>query len=213
MSRSDYYQALKQRAREVRSEYGLKTPRVLKSDLRRIYKTQEIKIDWWPPKGISGGFKNLRGAYMHDEHGTTVTINRNLPDEPAIFTMGHELKHHLTDKMAVLYCDLSNQNEVIEIGAEIFAAELIFPDEEFADALTQMGVVKLKCSAKDLVCFKHETRTTLSYQAIIKKAEFLGFVLYDQFRGIQFKKLEEQLYGEPVYKRILRYRQQRATWR
>jgi len=76
-------------AREVRQQYGLIAPRVLKSDMRRIYKDQSIRIDLWPHV-----FKQIRGAYFDDECGPTVMLRAALPQDPMIFTMGHELKHH-----------------------------------------------------------------------------------------------------------------------
>lgn len=56
----------------------------------------------------------------------------NLPLDPHVFTMAHELKHFLRDRqLGISYCDQSNINRSIEIGAEIFAEELIFPDQYF----------------------------------------------------------------------------------
>src|ERR1035438_9542207 len=101
-------------AGQVRSQYGRQTPRVLKSDLRRIYKDQGIHIDLWPYK-----LRKLRGAYFNDAQGASVMLARGLPDDPIIFTMGHELKHHLVDRESlVALCDPSNQSAEIEIGAE-----------------------------------------------------------------------------------------------
>jgi len=59
MLRSQYYEALKNLARETRAEYGIASVRVLRSDLRRIYSDQGIRIDLWDHK-----LKNLRGAYL-----------------------------------------------------------------------------------------------------------------------------------------------------
>src|SRR5690348_3498925 len=123
MLRTQYYNQLKALAREIRSRYDLTTPRVLRSDLRRIYRDQGVAIDLWPHK-----LRNLRGAYIHDEHGASVMLAKGLPEDPMVFTMAHELKHHLTDSdLSLSYCDLSNEREPIEIGAEVFAAELIYP--------------------------------------------------------------------------------------
>jgi Zn-dependent peptidase ImmA (M78 family) len=202
MNRFAYYQEMKALARQVRSDHGLTTPRVLRSDLRRIYKHYGIRIDLWPHR-----FNRLRGAYFFDDLGATVMLVRGLPPDPTVFTMGHELKHHLADREAGLtYCDASNENEPIEIGAEIFAAELIFPEQDFIDWLSQMGVAKGSCSAEALVRLKHETKTTLSYAGIAKRAEFLGFATPGSLAKVQWKKLEERLFGEPLYKQLLRRR-------
>jgi Zn-dependent peptidase ImmA (M78 family) len=104
MSRSQYYEALKELARDTRAQYGIASPRVLRSDLRRVYRDQGIHIDLWDHK-----FKKLRGAYFNDELGPTVMLSKGLPEDPMVFTMAHELKHHLADsELAVSYCDYSN---------------------------------------------------------------------------------------------------------
>ena len=57
MNRQAYFEDLKRLAREVRAENGLRSPRVLASDLRRIYDRHGIVIDSWPYR-----LRNLRGA-------------------------------------------------------------------------------------------------------------------------------------------------------
>jgi Zn-dependent peptidase ImmA (M78 family) len=189
-------------AREVRAAHGLISPRVLLTDLRRIYGAHGIHIDLWTHK-----LKRLRGAYFCDELGPSVMINGNLPQEPKIFTMAHELKHHLCDQgLNISYCDSSNVREPIEIGAEIFAAELIFPETDFKDCLTRMGVGLQECTPEVLIRLKRETNTTLSYSGLAKRAIFMGYATEGSFAQVKWKKLEEKIYGEPVYKRILRYR-------
>jgi Zn-dependent peptidase ImmA (M78 family) len=190
-------------AQQVRLEHHLRSPRVLKSDLRRLYRVYGIKIDLWPHK-----FKALRGAYFDDDLGPTVVLARQLPAEPMIFTMAHELKHHLVDRgLSLSYCDPSNAREPIEIGAEIFAAELIFPQRDFVEYLRQMGIGPRQCTPEVIVRLKHETQTTLSYAGLAKRAEFLNFAAAGSLAKVPWKKLEEQLYGEPVYKRLLRSRE------
>lgn len=200
MDRYAYYEQLKAQARQVRQQYGLQTPRVLRSDLRRIYKDQGIRLDLWPHK-----LKNLRGAYFYDDLGATIMIARHLPPEPRIFTMAHELKHHLVDReLGISYCDVSNEREPIEIGAEIFAAELIFPDQDFKNYLLQLGVRPGNCTAENLVHLKHETQTTMSYSGLVKKATFLGFAPQGAFTAVKWRSLEAQIYGPPIYKRFRR---------
>lgn len=202
MSRFAYYEEMKTLARWVRQEQQLRTFRILRSDLRRMYRAYGIKIDLWPYR-----FKSLRGAYFDDDLGPTVLLARHLPPEPMIFTMAHELKHHLVDRdLALSYCDVSNAREPVEIGAEIFAAELIFPEQEFVDYLKQMGVGRQRCTPEVLVHLKRETQTTLSYAGLAKRAEQLAFAPFGSLAGIKWKKLEEQIYGEPIYKQLLRAR-------
>jgi len=186
-------------ALETRAKYALTSPRVLKSDMRRIYKDQGIHIDLWPYK-----LKKLRGAYFNDEGGPSVMLAKGLPDDPMIFTMGHELKHHLVDRDSVVaLCDPSNQKEEIEIGAEIFAAELIYPESMFCDDLARLGASLGRCTPQQIVTLKRETQTTLSYQGLAKRAEFLGYCEAGSLKKVAWKKLEESIYGMPLYKRLI----------
>lgn len=214
MNRSDYYRQLMELAREQRTLMGLNGARVLKSDLRKLFKQHGVQVDLWPMPGMASqkALKNLRGAYMdHPESGPCVMISRDIPDEPQIFTMAHELKHHLTDKeLITAFCHEANVSDVLEIGAEVFAAELIYPQQLFADNLTDIGVERGSCTAQDIVKLKRETQTTLSYAGLEKRAEFLGFAPSGSLKGVKWKKLEESIYGEPVYKRVNRFRQQRS---
>lgn len=202
MNRSDYYTQMKKLARETREKYGLNSPRVLKSDMRKIYSDQGIRIDLWPYK-----LRQLRGAYFNDELGPTVMLVKGLPDDPTIFTMGHELKHHLVDRdLPVACCSDRNANQHIEIGAEIFAAELIYPEADFIADLSAKGVAKGGCKPEDIVRLKRETATTLSYAGLAKRATFLQFCEPGSLDKISWKKLEEQLFGEPFYKALHRRR-------
>src|ERR1700689_533509 len=151
MSRSAYYSQLKELARSTRARFGLTTPRVLRSDLRRIYRAEGIRIDLWPYK-----LKKLRGAYIKDDLGPSVMLAKGLPEDPMVFTMGHELKHHLVDSGSSLsFCDACNQSDPIEIGAEIFAAELIYPDDDFRADLEKMNIAARQCTPEVLVRLKH----------------------------------------------------------
>lgn len=202
MNTSDYYEELKLLARRVRAQHGLTSPRVLRSDLRRIYKHYGIKIDLWPYP-----LKSLRGAIMNDGLGVSVMLKKGLPEDPMVFTMGHELKHFLTDgKLTYAYCDAANITKPIEVGAEIFAAELIFPEQDFIDYMNEHGIGRGCCTPEMIVRLKRETRTTLSYQGLVLRANFFHFAEPGALDRIQWKKLEEEIYGEPPYKRILRAR-------
>lgn len=209
MSRKKYYEQLKERARQVRDEFGLVTPKVGRSDLRKIFKQHSITVDLWPPKNISSPatLKRLRGAFFNDEFGPTIMVSRDLPNEPAIFTMAHEFKHYLFDReLGEVLCSENNQHEEIEIGAEIFAAELIFPDQDFVRCMTEMGILRGQCTPETLVRLKRHYQATLSYASLVKKATFLEFAVHEVFKGVRWKKLEEKIFGEPIYKQIQRSR-------
>lgn len=206
MNRTAYYDGLRRLAHETRAQFGLETCAVQLSDMRRIYGDLGIRIDLWAPK-----LRNLRGAYFNDDLGASVLIAKSLPREPRIFTMCHELKHHLVDRdLAVVYCDRSNELEPIEIGAEVFAAEVMYPEALFVHDMGALGVARGKCVPGDLVGLKRTTKTTLSYAGLRKRAEWLGFASASALEGVQWKKLEEQMFGEPAYKRVQRLRKARA---
>jgi hypothetical protein len=101
-----------------------------------------------------------------------------------------------------------NVNEHIEIGAEVFAAEFIFPEQDFLDALAAVGVTFGACSPEAIVRLKRSTRTTLSYAGLAKRAVFFGLARVGSLDGIQWKRLEETIFGEPLYKKLLRRRSQ-----
>lgn len=198
MSVNLYYEDLKRLAREVRAQNGLTSPKVLRRDLRRIYAKYGIGIDLWPYK-----LRNLRGAFFNDDLGPTVMLAKGLPPDPMVFTMAHELKHFLKDRdLQISYCDQSNENILIERGAEIFASEFLFPDADLISCLEARGILRGQCTASDLVRLKCETKTTLSYAGLAIKTEQLQFASNGSLTGFKgWKKLEEELYGIPFYKK------------
>lgn len=196
MKQQDYYEDLKQLARQVRAEFGLKSPRVVESDLRRIYEKNGIMIDDWPYR-----LRNLRGAFICDHLGATVMLASGLPQDPKVFTMAHELKHFYRDRhLGISYCDQSNLGKTLEIGAEIFAAELLFPDKDFMAQMRSMRIGTHQCLPKTLVCLKQKTRTTLSYAGLAIKAERLGYAPPQSLTKIKGWRKFEEIYGERARK-------------
>lgn len=197
MNSQNYYEDLKLLARQVRAEHGLLSPRVLPSDLMRIYAKHGISVDEWPYR-----FRHLRGAFINDHLGTTVMIAKGLPQDPMVFTMAHELKHFFRDRdLGISYCDQSNLNKSLEIGAEIFAAEMIFPDRDFAALMNSMGVRRDGCLPKTLIRLKRQTGTTLSYAGLAIKAERLGFAPAHSLTTIKTWRRLEAVYTAPVERR------------
>ena len=191
MNTQSYYEDLKALARQVRAEHGLSSPRVLPSDLMRIYARYGIELDEWPYR-----FRNLRGAFIDDHLGTTVMIAKGLPQDPMVFTMAHELKHFFRDRdLGISYCDQSNLNRSLEVGAEIFAAELLFPDRDFIAQMKKMGVRTNQCLPKNLIRLKRQTGTTLSYAGLAIKAERLGFAPSHSLTTIKTWRRLEALYS------------------
>jgi uncharacterized protein DUF955 len=200
VNRSAYYESMKRFARDLRERFSLHSPRVTRSDLRTIYREEGIRVDLWPHK-----LRNLRGAYFRDDCGPSVMLAKGLPEEPMVFTMAHELKHHFHDE-GLSFCDVSNEQNYIEIGAEVFAAELIFPEADFIGAANTCGVRLGHVEPADIIRLKRDTKTTLSYTSLVKRIDFLGFAPASTFVRVRWKKLEEELYGEPLYKKLLRRR-------
>ena len=191
MNPKDYYDDLKRLARQVRAENGLNSPRVTPSDMRRIYFRNGIEIDLWPYR-----LRNLRGAFICDKLGTTVMLAKNLPQDPMVFTMAHELKHFYRDRdLGVSYCDQSNITRTLEIGAEVFAAELIFPDRDFIAQLNKKKIRKDQCLPRTLIELKYKTRTTLSYAGLAIKAERLRFAPANSLTKVKTWRKLERLYG------------------
>jgi hypothetical protein len=191
MNQQAYYEELKLLARQVRAEHGLCSPRVLASDLRRIYERHGIVIDSWPYR-----LRHLRGAFISDDLGATVMLASGLPQDPLVFTMAHELKHFFRDRdLGIYYCDQSNLGREVEVGAEIFAAELLFPDQDFIKHMRLLRVGQDQCLPKTLVHVKCKTRTTLSYAGLAIKAERLGYAPACSLTKIKTWRKLEQLYG------------------
>lgn len=186
-----YYDDLKRLARQVRAENGLNSPRVLPGDLRRIYHNNGIGIDLWPYR-----LKNLRGAFISDKLGTTVMLARGLPQDPLVFTMAHELKHFFKDRdLGISYCDQSNASKTLEIGAEIFASELLFPDRDFIEHMERMAIREDQCLPRTLVRLKQKTKTTLSYAGLAIKAERLRFAPLGTLTKVKTWRKLEATYG------------------
>jgi Zn-dependent peptidase ImmA (M78 family) len=191
MNRQAYYEELKLLARQVRAENNLRSPRVLPSDLRRIYDRHGITIDSWPYR-----LRHLRGAFISDHLGTTVLLASGLPQDPMVFTMAHELKHFFRDRdLGISYCDQSNLSREVEVGAEIFAAELLFPDQDFIKHMRSLRVGQDQCLPRTLVHLKCKTRTTLSYAGLAIKAERLGYAPARSLTKIKTWRKLEELYG------------------
>ncbi|MEX0828314.1 MAG: ImmA/IrrE family metallo-endopeptidase [Haliea sp.] len=201
MSRHAYYQDLKQLAREKRVRYGVDTAAFGLREVRRIYKEENIHIDYWPLPS------KIKALYMCGSGDCSVAIQRKLPDEPKLFALVHELKHHYCDRDAlgdgVIHCGDYNANELIEIGAEVFAAEFIYPESEFAADVARMGITRW--TPEQVVMLKRKCKAKVSYMYLRKRLERLGLIRRGKFSAIRFQKLEESMFGVPYHRR--RYRE------
>ena len=129
---SQYYAKMAALARRKRSEFGVQTDAFGLREMRSIYKQEGIQIDLWPFK-----LRKLRAAYLISDGESSVMLSKNMPMEPKLFSLAHELKHHFADRdnspgtRALCAADSTefayDKAPVIEIGAGVFAAEFIFP--------------------------------------------------------------------------------------
>jgi hypothetical protein len=117
-------------AREKREKYGVTTNAFGLRELRVIYKEEGIRLDQWPlPRKVKPYTCAMRAIVLW-------AVQPALPYEPKLFALVHELKHHYCDQVAlgagVIHCGDYDANELIEKGAEVFAAEFIYPEADFA---------------------------------------------------------------------------------
>ena len=212
ISRTAYYQDMRNLALAKRVQYGVDTASLGLRVVRRIYKTEGIKIDSWNIKG-----QTLRAAYFCENDDYSVLVNKNLPRQPKLFSLVHELKHHYVDQEKIkdgrIKCGDYNANQVIEIGAEIFAAEFIYPEDEMQKLAAQLGISETNCSPEQVILTKRHCPVPVSYKFVVKRFEWFGFCRRGQFSKVQFQKLEERLYGLPIYKQdwFKRYRARKRT--
>lgn len=200
MTNTEYYDSMRQLAQLKRQQYGLKTSELGLNKMRSIYKAEGIRIDMVPKKR----FKKLRAAYFCDNGDYSILIT-NMPDEPKLFSYAHELKHHFVDQAkietGIFCCDLDKNSPRIEIGAEVFAAEFIYPVAEFKQYLARLGIRSGRCTPEDVCRIKHDSIVPISYQFIVKRLNHLKIASKASFAGIQFTKLHNKIYGQPLWQR------------
>jgi Zn-dependent peptidase ImmA (M78 family) len=178
---------MRELALEVRARHGIEGADLSMREMWRIYREEGIeRLDF------RHGFKDLRGAYFNDDCGVTVMLAGGLPDEPTIFTMAHELKHHLVDsKVGSVLCRTNEQTRRVEVGAEVFAAELIYPEKDFVyDLFRLLRGMPQTVSPEVLVDLKRKTNTTLSYAALTKRTVLLRLADEKAFHNVRWGSLE-----------------------
>ena len=198
MGNSQYYQQMRQLALEKREEYKITTASLNLTNVRKIYKAEGIRIDSWDIKG-----RKIKAAYFCDDTDCSVLVNKNLPRIPRLFALVHELKHHYIDQESIrggkLQCGDYNQNRIIEKGAELFAAEFIYPEDEMSQLAEQLNIWRGTCTPEKIVEFKRTCPAKVSYLFLTKRFEWFNFIEKDAYKKIQFQKLEQSLYGLPFY--------------
>jgi Zn-dependent peptidase ImmA (M78 family) len=197
VSRHAYYEELKALARLKRAAHNVDTSSFGLRELRQIYKAEQIRIDYYPLP------YKVKALYMCDDDDCSVAVQRDLPDEPKLFALIHELKHHYRDQemlgSGVIHCGDYDANELIEKGAEVFAAEFIYPEAEFLADLPLLGITVW--TAEEIVNLKQTCKAKVSYRFLCKRLERLGLIAKGQFDGFQFQKLADRMFGVPFYRR------------
>jgi Zn-dependent peptidase ImmA (M78 family) len=193
-----YYREMRSLALAKRQAHCVETQLLDIKFMQRIYKAEGIRIDRWDTS------PRIRAAYFCENKDYSVLINKNLPREPKLFSMAHELKHHYADQSSLkggnIKCGDYNANKVIEIGAEIFAAEFIYPEDEMKDLVDELGMKPENCTPQTIVEFKRVCPAKVSYSFLVKRFEWFGLFQLTKYKDIRFQKLEEQMYGLPIYK-------------
>lgn len=192
------YEQAKLLASQKRAEFGVTTESLNLTIIRRIYGELGIRIDKWDFS------PSIRAVYMCDDGDISVGVNRNLPKVPCLFALVHELKHHFTDipilQGGQLRCGDYNANQLIEKSAEVFAAEFIFPEVEFLARTHEIGIKRMLCSPEDVVRLKRSCNACVSYTFLRKRLVRLGYAEEATLAKIKFTKLEESMFGKPIYK-------------
>jgi Zn-dependent peptidase ImmA (M78 family) len=204
---SELYSLARETALQKRAHFGVCTCDINIPLLKKICRLEGIKVDMTEKIGST-----IRAAYFFDEDGCSILLRKDLPREPKLFALAHELKHHFLDRQLIadgqMRCGAYNANKEIEIAAEVFAAEFIFPEEEMRLMVQKMKIKQDSCRKEDLVEIKRCSPVPVSYAFIRKRLTWFGIIQRNQFDDIQFQKLEESLYP-PLYKQKW-FKEQRA---
>jgi Zn-dependent peptidase ImmA (M78 family) len=143
----------------------------------------------------------IRAAYFCDESGCSALVKQSLPREPKRFALVHELNHHYVDRDAISRGGLRsgdyNAHEVIEKGAEVFAAEFIYPQREMHDRLESLEI-KVGCTAEEICRLKRACSAQVSYKCPVKRLEWFGSCERGKFDKTHFVKVAEGLFGLPI---------------
>jgi len=207
LSDSSQFDHLKQLARDKRKQHGIDTANFGLKQVREIYKAEGIKIDYHPLGN------NIKALYMCDDNHHSVAVQKSLPDEPKIFALIHELKHHYCDqellRSGYIHCGDFNMDDPIEIGAEKFAAEFIYPIREFAHDVSLLNIQEW--SETDIINFKRNCKAKVSYAYICRRLTELRLIGFNQFKGVKFQKREYEIFGAPYHLRKKNFKPRKSA--
>jgi Zn-dependent peptidase ImmA (M78 family) len=119
-------------------------------------------------------------------------VMKELSQDAMVFTMAHELKHHLVDSDLKPYSKWRfYQPNPIEVGANLFAAELIYPEQDFQSDLERMKTTAGKRPLDGILRLKNKTKTTLPHRIFRERAVSMGFAPRSEFRVRPWRRLEK----------------------
>lgn len=198
INQNEYFQELKTLALQKRVQLNIESKKLNLNVVKNIYKSEGIILDYRKIKS-----RRIRAAYFCDDVDCSVLANTSLPRIPKIFSLIHELKHHLVDREKIIngeiVCGDYNENKTIEVGAEIFAAEFIYPEAEMFSDCQEFGINCDNCTKENVVNFKRYCEVPISYTFLEKRFVFFNFISKGSFKNVRFQKLEEIMYP-PIYK-------------
>ena len=194
---SNRFDEMRKLANAKRNEFSISTHEINLASIRAIYKQLNIKID-----SNRGKLRKIKAAYFCGEYGCSVLLNMQLPVEPRLFAMIHELKHHFVDQEVIMCActEIHDSSPLIEIGAEVFAAEFLFPDKElkpYIDSFANGNTI----TPEHVVKMKKNSPVQVSFQFFCKSLARLGYIKKGQFDKIKIKKLFDSVYGIPFYRK------------
>lgn len=193
-TKMQHYNEARRCAQETRSRKQIDGFKVGIRDIQRIYREENITYDLVPNSRCPFEFKKIQGMYVADEDGTTIVINKRLPKDPRVFTMAHELKHHYMDSDKGEIICYNENSSMIEIGANVFAAEFVLPDALFKEGLCCVGCNRV-CKPEHLIRLKIGSGTSLSYEGLVKKAVWLDLGIEEDLKKVKYFNLAKKLFG------------------
>lgn len=193
---SEYYRQMKLLAEQKRVEFNVASKKMGLKLIREVYKIECIKIDYQNLKS-----SRIRASYFCEDGDCSVLVKKNLPAVQRLFALTHELKHHFVDRESIengkFECGNYNKNKKIEIGAEVFAAEFIFPELEMRQSLADFGITKETITPKKIVEYKKNCGIPISYTFIKKRITWFRLIKNGEYDNVKFQSIEEGLFPNP----------------
>ncbi|MCK5882810.1 MAG: ImmA/IrrE family metallo-endopeptidase [Bacteriovoracaceae bacterium] len=121
----------------------------------------------------------ISGIYSHDAKGNPVIVYNSASQyqHRNVFTLAHELGHHLIEEGKVVVDELEHQDNQSEHFADAFAAELLTPENSFIQKFKKVFPTnETRIGANHVI--ELSTVYKVSYRAIIKRLFDLKLISY-----------------------------------